>query len=192
MADKVGAIILAAGFSNRYGSIKLCAELDNGVTVFEQTLSRIRSAIPNYKVITRPELAELLSPYESDLHIYNEAEKGMGSTLAYGIGLAAEWDACLICLADMPFIQADSYRLIADQLQSDNIIIPMYKALAGNPVGFGNEYFAELTQLSGDSGGRPVAQAHTEKILRVAIDDPAILYDIDTPADLQKYQKRSS
>ncbi|MDD9896382.1 MAG: nucleotidyltransferase family protein [Gammaproteobacteria bacterium] len=189
MADNVGAIVLAAGFSNRFGSIKLCAELESGATVFEQTLNRIQSAIGNYKVVTRPELASLLNSFDPDLQIFHAAEKGMGATLAYGIGFAEEWDACLICLADMPFIQAETYRQLADQLNENNIVIPYYQQQAGNPVGFGKQFFSELSQLSGDAGGRPVVQAHKDAVVRVGIEDAAVLYDIDTPADLEKFQQ---
>ncbi len=188
MAGKIGAIILAAGFSNRFGSIKLCAELDNGATVFSQTLARIRTAVPNYKVITRPELADLLSPFETELNIFQDAEKGMGATLAHAISLIESWDGCLVCLADMPFIAVETYKSLASQLGDNNIVIPVHNQQPGNPVGFGKKYFPELLQLSGDSGGRPVVQAHQADVLRLETEDAAILYDIDTPDDLEKYQ----
>ena len=35
MTCNIGALVLAAGFSNRFGSIKLLAELETGLTVFE-------------------------------------------------------------------------------------------------------------------------------------------------------------
>ena len=167
MTIKVGAIVLAAGFSNRFGSLKLCAELNNGSTVFEQTLQRIRASVPEYKVITRPEIAHQLNSVETKLNIFHDAEKGMGSTIAFSIGLIDDWDACLICLADMPFIQED-------------------------PMGFGRKFFPELTQLSGDSGGKPIVQAHKASVVRVRIKEPTILYDIDTPQDLDRFQMLSS
>lgn len=188
MKEEVGAIILAAGFSTRFGSIKLSAELSNGATIFEQTINRIRSVIPNYKVVTRPELVEQISPYETDLYIFKGAEKGMGASLAYGIKLANSWKACLICLADMPFIQADTYRIIANHLDENSIIIPIHAQKNGNPVGFGNKFFKELKSLSGDSGGRLIIQANKHAVVKHMIDDAAILYDIDTPEDLERLQ----
>ena len=192
MTIKVGAIVLAAGFSNRFGSLKLSAELNNGSTVFEQTLQRIRASVPEYKVITRPEIAHQLNSVETKLNIFHDAEKGMGSTIAFSIGLIDDWDACLICLADMPFIQEDTYRKLATELTSENIVSPFYEQQAGNPMGFGRKFFPELTQLSGDSGGKPIVQAHKASVVRVRIKEPTILYDIDTPQDLDRFQMLSS
>ncbi|MBM88998.1 MAG: hypothetical protein CMQ41_11540 [Gammaproteobacteria bacterium] len=191
MTHEVGAIILAAGFSNRFGSTKLTAKLYNGATVFEQTLKRVRSAIPNYAVVTRPVLSEKLKPYEDNLNIFENAEMGMGASLAYGIKLANSWNACLVCLADMPFIQIETYSAIANELRGNNIVIPVHKKKIGNPVGFGKNFFADLMNLSGDSGGRTIIQANQNAIVRLATDDSAILQDIDTQADLEKYQART-
>ncbi|MBS24983.1 MAG: molybdopterin-guanine dinucleotide biosynthesis protein MobA [Gammaproteobacteria bacterium] len=192
MTIKVGAILLAAGFSNRFGSLKLCAELNDGSTVFEQTLRRIHSSIPEYKVVTRPEIAHQLSSVGTELNIFHDAEKGMGSTIAFGISLIDDWDACLICLADMPFIQGDTYRRLATELTNENIVSPFYKQQAGNPIGFGSKFFPELAQLRGDSGGKQIVRAHKTAVVRVNITEPAILYDIDIPADLDRFQTLSS
>lgn len=188
MSKKVGALLLAAGFSNRFGSAKLLAPLNNGELVFQQTLSRLGAALTDVVVITRPELDENLKPYAPGLHVFAEAERGMGASLAYGIELAAQWDACLICLADMPFIQTESYKEIARSARTDNIIIPQYQGNPGNPVAFGSHFFHELGGLSGDAGGRSVVRQHISRVLKLDIDDPAILADIDTPQDLSHLQ----
>ena len=192
MTIKVGAILHAAGFSNRFGSLKLCAELNNGSTVFEQTLKRIHTSIPEYKVVTRPEIAHRLNSVETKLNIFCDAEKGMGSTIAFGISLIDDWDAVLICLADMPFIQEDTYRRLAAALTNENIVSPFYKQQAGNPIGFGSNFFPELAKLKGDSGAKRIVQTHKTSVVRVNIEEPAILYDIDIPQDLDKFQALSS
>jgi len=189
MSSTITALVLAAGFSNRFGSVKLCAELDNGQTVFSQTLANIQAAVADTVVITRPELAEQLIQHCDSLQIFDHAERGMGATLAYGISLLGECTACMICLADMPFIKADSYRQIADNLHKDRIVVPVYKGQAANPVGFGSDFFPELMDLTGDSGGRPVVQTHQSAVQRISIDDPGLLADIDTPDELSRLQK---
>ena len=190
MAAKVGALVLAAGFSNRYGSIKLCAKLNNGHTVFAETLQRIRAAVSAVTIVTRPELVPKLAAADLDLHAFERAEKGIGATLAFGIGLVQHWDACLICLADMPFVNQRTYFSLAENLSTDNIVIPTYRSQPGNPVGFGSEFFAELQLLSGDSGGQPVVMQHPGSVIKQEVDDAAILWDIDTPDDLARFQSK--
>ena len=188
MTKEVGALILAAGFSKRFGGIKLDAKLNNGSTVFSQTLSRISVAIPNYKVVTRPDLIDVLSPTEPNLNAFEFAEQGIGASLAFGIGLVNNWHACLVCLADMPFIEIETYRSLASQLNQDNIVIPFHQKQAGNPVGFGRHFYSDLRNLSGDAGGRPVVKENQNAVVAFDAEDAAVLYDIDTPADLDKYQ----
>ena len=190
MSARVGALILAAGFSNRYGSIKLLAQLENGSNVFRQTLENLRTAVSNILVITRPELESELAPFCNELCIFDEAEKGMGATLAFGTQQIPDWDAALICLADMPFIRSDSYRQIASAASRGNIVLPRYQGKPGNPVAFGADFFPELATLSGDAGGRDVMRAHGDRRVFLDIDDPALLQDIDTPADLARLQRQ--
>ena len=137
MTQSVTAIILAAGFSTRFGSLKLCANLDNGLSVFAQTLERVSAALPHPIVVTRPEVAPLLAEFGAHIEVFEGADQGMGATLAHSIGLASDSAGCLICLADMPFIAVSTYQQISRQLSSNNIIIPSYHSKPGNPVAFG-------------------------------------------------------
>lgn len=188
MNKPVGAIVLAAGFSNRFGSNKLLATLADGCAVIAQTMQRIDAALADSVVITRPELAPLLSPFQLNVQVFDHAELGMGATLAYGMGFAQQWSGCLVCLADMPFIATSTYRVLADQVTADSIIVPSYQSRAGNPVGFGSRWFAQLATLDGDFGGRTLIKNNPESVSHISVDDQAILNDIDTPGDLSRFQ----
>lgn len=190
-AQGVGVIVLAAGFSRRFGAIKLNANLDNGTTVIAQTLSRIRTVSDNIVVVTRPELYGLIignGGSEETTIVCPDAEQGMGHTLAYGVRHIQGWTGCLVCLGDMPFIGSATYATLLGRLSDDAIIVPEYEGRRGNPVGFGAKWFAELANASGDTGGRAIMKQQGAHITRVAVDDPAILQDIDTPEDLVRYQ----
>lgn len=188
MTKSIGAIILAAGFSQRFGSTKLNAKLANGKTVTQQTLSQIHVAGLPSVVITRPELADTLQLDNTRIELFTAASQGMGASLAFGISQVPDWDGCLVCLADMPFIESATYRLIADRLTATTIVLPCYQQRPGNPVGFGKMLFPQLLALQGDSGGRSVTAANPEAVMYLAVDDPAVLNDIDTPEDLARHQ----
>ncbi len=190
---KIGALVLAAGFSNRFGSIKLCATLPNGNTVFQQTLNNLLGAVSDIIVVTRDEIATRLPKTQAPILIFDSAEKGMGATLAFGITqLPDDWDACLVCLADMPFISSLCYRNILAALGPDSIVLPRYEGKPGNPVGFGRRFFTELAQLGGDQGGKAVMKKHADSVIALELNDPAILYDIDTPDDLARFNSDAS
>lgn len=188
MTKPIGAIILAAGFSRRFGSTKLLAELNNGNKVIEQTIGNISEAIPDFKIITRQEIATQLPKYESDCVIFDDAKAGLGASLAFAATLIGDWSGALICLADMPFISASAYRLVAERLHENNIVVPTFGGRYGNPVGFGNMYFPKLADLTGDMGAREIVKASSHVVIELELPEQAILWDIDTESDLEKYQ----
>ncbi|MEK9725214.1 MAG: NTP transferase domain-containing protein, partial [Rhodospirillaceae bacterium] len=61
------------------------------------------------------------------------------------------------------------------------ICVPVQGGWRGNPVLFGRAHFAALTALDGDRGGKAVVQANAGKVIEVAVDDPSIHIDHDTP-----------
>lgn len=183
-----GVILLAAGFSRRFGSIKLNALLPNGKTVFQQTFERVQGATDNILVVTRDELLNDLlqaGAAKEQTVVCPDAELGMGHTLACGIRhMPKDWDAVLVCLADMPFVETTTYTTLLDALKSDVIVVPEHQGKRGNPVGFGSNWFAQLAQATGDSGGRDIMKGNPEAITRIAVEDPAVHLDVDVPGDL--------
>ena len=108
----IGALLLAAGFSNRFGGIKLLARLNNGSTVFAQTLNRLSAAVEEVVIITRPDLVSALEADESQIRPFDHADQGMGASLAFGMKFTKHWDACIVCLSDMPFVRTATYSLL--------------------------------------------------------------------------------
>ena len=187
MITNLSAIILAAGSSKRFGKQKLCQKLPSGNTVLGETISQVERAVSKVRIITNANIYASINDENGRLKVCPEANLGMGLTLAYGIKLVQSANACLICLADMPFVKTTTYQTLAKSLTASNIVVPVFDGKQGNPVGFGKRYFKNLLMLNGDSGGRSLLQTHADAIQRIEVDDPAILYDIDTPEDLEKY-----
>ena len=190
MSKPAGAIILAAGFSSRFGSSKLLAHLSNGKSVFQQTVERIVEAFPNRLIVTRPETLEQLQTLAPGTSIlsFDHARQGMGATLAFAVRQVGDWDGCVVCLGDMPFIEASTYRRITAQLTADSIVTPIFNAQMGNPVAFGKNLFTDLGALTGDSGGRKLIDMYPKAVRDLQVSDPGILQDIDTIEELALYQ----
>ena len=184
----IGALLLAAGFSNRFGGIKLLARLDNGSTVFAQTLDRLSAAVDEVVVITRPDLVSALEADESQIQPFDHAGKGMGASLAFGMKFTRHWDACIVCLSDMPFVRTATYSLLIESADKDRIVIPEFNGTRGNPVVFGCKYFDSLAELEGDSGGKSLLARYPQDLMPIRVTDSAVLTDIDTQADLANLQ----
>ena len=200
-----GALVLAAGFSRRFGGSKLTAILGNGSTVLQQTLQRLSAATSRITVVTRPELVEdgifdtgichaatrtANNDADASMRIVlcDDSHLGMGHTLAFGAQHINGWDGCLVCLGDMPFIRTATYQQLLAAIQPDTIVLPAYEGRTGNPVGFGSQFFDGLRQSQGDTGGREIIRMHEDHIKRITVTDSAVLQDIDTPDDLQRFR----
>ncbi len=185
-----GAIVLAAGFSRRYGGNKLDARLADGATVLGRTVERLTAATTNIVVVTRQPLIDAglfrdLVSEATPVLACPDADQGLGHSLAHGAAHVRDWDACLICLADMPFITSRTYTRLLAALGPDQIVRPHYRGQPGNPVGFGRRFLDELRQCRGDTGARAVIDAHPDRLQAVDVDDPGILRDVDRPSDLE-------
>jgi molybdenum cofactor cytidylyltransferase len=108
----------------------------------------------------------------------------MGATLAEGIGQVTHWSGVLIALADMPYVQASTFRAVADSLASDGICVPRHAGERGHPVGFGRLFFPALAGLEGDVGASKLLRQYARRITYLDVEDAGILRDIDRAEDL--------
>ena len=116
-----------------------------------------------------------------------DAHLGMARSFLCGIDASRDADGWIIGLGDMPFVRALTIRAVAAQVaHSGRIAVPSYEGKRGHPVGFGHLYRDELLKLDGDEGARSVIARHAPDVEIVDCDDPGILRDIDTAADLEQ------
>ncbi len=183
----VGVLLLAAGRGVRFGGDKRLALLSDGKTMLEATLANVQASdLPTVVCLANGEDAavEICDRMHVEFVICKNAERGMGHTLAEGVAHISSWCGVLVALADMPFIQATTYRQLGESLSTDTICRPVCDGHAGHPVAFGGNYFVELATLSGDVGARELLSKYANKVSSVYCADRGVLRDIDRPADL--------
>ncbi len=185
---RIVAILLAAGQGSRFGGEKLLARLADGTPVGVQSVRNLKQALTEVIAVTRPEDADLRALLQAEgirVEICPRALEGMGASLAHGVQAAYDADAWIIALGDMPRIQPATIRQIADALAAGAAIVaPVYRGTRGHPVGFSGAQREALAALSGDAGARDILRTERSRITLLECDDPGVLADIDTPADL--------
>ncbi len=116
--------------------------------------------------------------------------EGMASSLRAGVAaLPAGIDGVLVALGDMPALRPALLRALVaafDPAAGRSICVPERKGRRGHPVLFGAEHFAELAALAGDVGARALFERHAASVHALAVDDPGILLDVDTPEALAR------
>jgi molybdenum cofactor cytidylyltransferase len=116
--------------------------------------------------------------------VCDNAERGMGASLACALRHSADAAGWVIALGDMPYVQPATVVALRDALmQGSDIAVPVRNGRRGNPVGFGSERLPQLLQVEGDQGAR--ALLHANPWTAVEVDDHGIHHDIDSPADLE-------
>ena len=184
-----GALLLAAGFSRRFGSDKRRHALADGHSLLEASVALYGTAFPRLMVVLRPDDTDLVTKVHAvrpDARIVycEDAAEGMGHSLAAGARAARAWRYVFVALADMPWVKPETLARLRRALENapdDAIVVPEYRGQPGHPVGFGGSHLAALAGLSGDAGARRVVRAAGDRVRRISVDDPGVLEDLDAP-----------
>jgi molybdenum cofactor cytidylyltransferase len=185
----VVAILLAAGSATRFGSDKLLHALPHDVPIAVQSARHLKAVFSErVLVVVRPDAARLRELLEKEgcrVVVCEKAAQGMGESLSCAVRAAGPADGYLVALADMPFIRPSSVAAVREaMLAGAALAAPYFRARRGHPVGFAAKFRAQLADLKGDEGAKPLLAAHASEIVKVPVGDPAVLRDIDTPGDL--------
>jgi len=184
----IQGILLAAGSASRFGGGKLLHPMANGAPIGIASLRILRSALPDVIVVVRAgdeKLREMFEAEKVPVRVSSDAHLGMGHSLVSGIEASGDAQGWIIALADMPFLLPATIATVAHRVaKSGRIAMPAYRGERGHPVGFGSRYRDELLQLGGDAGARALIGRHGDDVEVIDSDDPGVLRDIDTQADL--------
>lgn len=187
----ITGILLAAGFSRRFGKDKLIETMPNGDWVAVRACRNLAAGVDGVLAVVRPgseALAACLQAEGAEVRVFADADQGMGSSLAFAITAGPATDGWLIALADMPWIMPETIRHVAEYLRGGaDIVAPSYQGRRGHPVGFSARFAEPLAALSGDSGAKALIRAHSDLLQSIDCDDAGVLRDIDQPADLQNF-----
>jgi molybdenum cofactor cytidylyltransferase len=189
---RIVGVLLAAGRGSRFGSDKLLAPLSEGgaagTPLALAAARNLLAALPESLAVVRPrneELVRLLAGAGLRVVECARADDGMGASLACGAAASADADAWVVALADMPWIAPTTIAKVADALRTGaSLAAPALRGQRGHPVGFSRRHYAALAALTGDVGARGILEGNAAELRAVDVDDPAILADVDRPADL--------
>lgn len=188
---KGAAILLAAGYSNRFGRDKRVERL--GSDSLLNHVCRVYSEVFNRVIVVlRPDDQKVESTLSVPHEVaYSEhSRKGMSQSLIAGIRSALNEPWVVIALADMPFVKQQTLCEIRDTLckEKDQIIRPRHRGRPGNPVGFPSCFFDRLQALTGDEGAKNIVEDQGSEVFNLHVDDPGIHIDLDTPESFRRFE----
>lgn len=189
----VGAILLAAGASRRFGEAnKLLADLGGRKLIRRVAEAVVESGAGDIVVVTGHD-REAVEGALADLpvrFVHNESwSDGMGRSIARGVrALRPDTSAVFVVPGDMPNLTPPFLEALAGRYRdagSEPIVVPTTaEDEQRNPVLWPRRFFDALAALDGPMGGKDVLERESAQSIRVPVNDASVFADVDTPGDL--------
>ncbi len=187
MQSRPTVVVLAAGKGSRFkGPAHKLEQSLGDLSVLGSTLrNAVESHLP-VVVVTTQALASGATHIVAvrDVVVVPPAlaALGMGHSIAAGVAARADAPGWLLLPGDMPMVKPATLLAVAAALEHHPVAYAQYQGRRGHPVGFAAELYSELMMLSGDEGARRLIARYPA--IGVDVDDPGVLIDLDTEADL--------
>jgi molybdenum cofactor cytidylyltransferase len=181
----LGAILLAAGRSERMGAFKPLLPFGNK-TVIEACINYLREGgIENIVVVVghRPgEIREELRTSSLSFAVNPDADSEMSASIACGVlQLPETMPATLIALVDHPAIPASVVTTLRTEWEKGaRLVVPTWERRGGHPVLIDLSLRQELLNLDPARGLKGLFDLHQHEVRRVPVDSPYIARDMDT------------
>ncbi|MDE1146399.1 MAG: molybdopterin-binding/glycosyltransferase family 2 protein [Azospirillaceae bacterium] len=189
-APNVATLVLAAGSARRMGANKLLAEY-GGQPLVRHAVAAAVAANPSRVTVVLGHQGDLvraaLAGLEVDFVEAPDHAQGLSASLKAGLATVAPGDAgVLVCLGDMPRVDADVHRRLLGRFTlstaSGNgaIVVPVAEGRRGNPVLWPRDLLPAMNAITGDQGARALLAIHAPRVVEVPADGGVHL-DVDTP-----------
>jgi molybdenum cofactor cytidylyltransferase len=195
------AILLAAGFSRRFGGENKLLALFRGKPLARHTLELVcgMGCFERVFFVYADEAVAALAQGLEVTAVYNPApEKGQGESVR--LGLAAlesleknflprsytEDDYFMFFPCDQPLLDQGTVRLLLEAARPDRITEPACSGAGHSPSLFSASFADELLALKQGEHPRLLKARHPDKVITVEIAGPNLLADIDTIEDLKQ------
>jgi len=195
MRVRPAILVLAAGAGSRYrGAQHKLEEPLGAATVLGTTLRHATQTQLPVLVVTTAARAALVGRQfaKRDILVVSDADaaRGIGASIAAGVAERSGASGWLVLPGDMPLVTPASMLAVATAMAQYPVACAQHRGRRGHPVGFSAELYSELVRLTGDDGARRVIARYPAH--GVELDDPGVLLDVDTVADLEGLRGRLS
>jgi molybdenum cofactor cytidylyltransferase len=198
MPDSAIAVLPAAGASRRMGRPKLLLPFRSGPLVAAVVSALRAGGVDGIVLVTATgddELRAWARQAGVATAVNPAPERGMLSSIQDGItalggadALARRGDVLLVCPADLPHLDPESVAGLLRQMAASNarLAVPVYQGRRGHPLALAPALIPEIFDLDPEIGLKQLRNRHEAELLEVPVDDPGVVWDVDTPADYER------
>lgn len=189
---EIACIIMASGWSTRFGDNKLLKKYHNKFIV-QHIIEKANSLKLKCIVVTRYEEIRLLCS-ELGVPCVMHNMQYQNDTIRLGLeALGPDYAGYMFCTGDQPLISETSLIKLAENFKAKPQYIHRvaYKGQAGNPVIFPNSCYSQLCQLPQDQGGSFIIKQNKNQLRFTEAGSALELHDIDTINDLLELEQHN-
>ena len=187
----IAALLLAAGESTRMGSPKPLLDW-HGRPLIQYQIEQLRDGGCDLVVVVLGHRSDRVHPFVENtgaVIVENPRfREGRATSVRAGAQMVPERpDNILVLGIDQPR-SANIVRQViqAAIAQKATIVIPTHNGRRGHPTAFAGWLLPEIQEVEDETLGlRDVVRRHEAEILRVEVNNPNVLLDLNTPEDYQ-------
>lgn len=199
MERRIAVVLMASGYSERFGSNKLLEPFGNRC-LFTYAVDLACASDAAMKIIvTRYEPIKHYvkeNAPKMDIVWNDHPERGISESIHLGIRYLRQskdyekYAGCCFMVCDQPLLQKQNLQKLFESFyrNPEGIHMCVTKEREGNPVIFPKILFEELMALEGDKGGKRIAKEHPEMIYKVYVTEQE-LSDMDYQEDKINLEK---
>ncbi|MDL2325227.1 nucleotidyltransferase family protein [Ruminococcaceae bacterium OttesenSCG-928-A16] len=190
-AGTVDAILMASGFSARFGGTNKLAAPFCGVPLVQHTLNLV-CGLPVfsniYFVCANPKVAAMGASYPVQIIHNQNPGRGQRESIRLGV-LPSVADYYLFFACDQPLLNAATVQAVLAARKAGHIVQPAYNGQAAGPSLFAKAFRQSLLTLPPGQTGRAIKQQHQTHLLTINLPSPLPLADADTPEELARLEE---
>lgn len=188
---KIGALILAAGYSSRMGDFKPLMRI-SGKSLLANGVHRFKKAgISDIFLVTGHRADDLQAEARSlgVKLVYNENhDQGMFSSVVKGIKKMRQYDGFFLLPVDIPLFHRATLTTLLGEFTGKVTLIPTYKGEQGHPPLIPGTLCEKIAAHNGQKGLRGILMKLPFHEIKVW--DRGILLDADTPEAFNQLKSR--
>jgi len=200
LAPSFAGVVLSAGASSRMGRDKALLPWRGGTFLSGaiRALQPLTDLVIVVAGVNAPELEPIVNANAAFMLVNPRPEQGQFSSLQIGLQevLNRGRDAAIVTLVDRPAADMATIETLKNSFLAAGdktwAVVPEYAGKHGHPIVIGREMIGAFLDAPSTSSARDVEHSFQEHIRYLAVNDPLVTANVDTPEDLQKLQAGSS
>jgi molybdenum cofactor cytidylyltransferase len=184
------AVILAAGLSERMGSMKPLLMFGGKQTFLDRIVQRFREyGSKEIIIVVNKEVQKKISKgfsEEMKIILNENPTTGRMDSLKLGIGALKDKTGCFIHNADNPFINPDMLEAMINKFEDGSYIVPVVNGKGGHPVLISSKIIKQITiDKVKHEDFRLILSGF--KRINLETQDEKVLCNINTLEDFRRY-----